>query len=348
MLGLSGRRKLAGGRHSRTGCKPVPQRAAARSSEMPLSSPIVLRLGTRGSLLARAQSGMVARWLEEKRPGLKVELVLFRTSGDQIADRPLHEFGGKGLFTKELEQALLAGSIDFAVHSFKDVPVTMPLVDQADLIIASVPAREDPRDVLVSPGGLQLSELARSARVGTGSLRRRSQLLAFRSDLNVESIRGNIDTRLRKCFSGEYDAVVLAMAGVKRAGLFDSKTMKPIDPAHLLPAPGQGALALQCRRDDAATAEILSLLNDPASSNSVLAERELVRLLEGDCHSPIAALAEPRENGLILRAAVGARDGNPPVITESAQMTSLDPLSLAQNVFSKLARQNVRKLLHGN
>lgn len=308
----------------------------------------ILRLGTRGSLLARAQSGMVARWLEEKHPGLKVELVLFRTSGDQIADRPLHEFGGKGLFTKELEQALLAGSIDFAVHSFKDVPVTMPLVDQSDLFIAAVPAREDPRDVLISPRGLQLSELPRSGRVGTGSLRRRSQLLAFRPDLNIEPIRGNIDTRLRKCIAGEYDAIVLAMAGVKRAGLFDSKTMKPIEPAELLPAAGQGALALQCRRDDGMTAQILAILDDPISAACVSAERELVRLLEGDCHSPIAALAEPHGNGFMLRAAVGGRDGNPPLIGASEQIASLDPVSLAQTVFSKLALQNARKLLHGN
>lgn len=312
------------------------------------SSSKTLRLGTRGSLLARAQSGMVAGWLEDKRPGLKVELVLFRTSGDQIADRPLHEIGGKGLFTKELEQALLAGSIDFAVHSFKDVPVTMPLVDSSDLLIAAVPAREDPRDVLVSPGRLELAELPQSARVGTGSLRRRAQLLAFRPDLKVESIRGNIDTRLRKCFAGEYDAVVLAMAGVKRAGLFDSTTMKPIDSAELLPAPAQGALALQCRRDDALTAEILASLNDATTFACVAAERELVRLLEGDCHSPIAALAEPKGNGLFLRAAVGTRDGDPPLTHASEQVSSFDSLSLAQSVFSKLDAQNVRKLLHGN
>lgn len=315
---------------------------------MPLSSPKVLRLGTRGSLLARAQSGMVAGWLEEKHPGLTVETVLFRTSGDQIADRPLHEIGGKGLFTKELEQALLAGSIDFAVHSFKDVPVTMPLVDPTDLIVAAVPEREDPRDVLVSRDGLQFAELPKAARVGTGSLRRRAQLLALRPDLNVESIRGNIDTRLRKCFSGEYDVAVLAMAGVKRAGLFDSKTMTPIQPAELLPAPGQGALALQCRQDDAATIEILSSVSDLATTACVSAERELVRLLEGDCHSPIAAFCERYEHGLLLRAAVGARNGNPPLITASKQIPSFDALLLAQTVFSNLDAQNVRRLLRGN
>jgi len=311
------------------------------------SPPRILRLGTRGSLLARSQSGLVARSLEERHPGLKVELVFFRTSGDQIADKPLHEFGGKGLFTKELEQALLAGTIDFAVHSFKDVPVTMPLVDQTDLIIAAIPEREDPGDVLVSRGGMKLADLGHSARVGTGSLRRRSQLLSLRPDLNIELIRGNIDTRLRKCLSGEYDAIVLAMAGLKRAGLFDSKTMAVFDPAELLPAPGQGALALQCRRDDEQTRHYLGALNDPVSADCVAAERELVRLLEGDCHSPIAALATRVGDGLILRAIVGTRDGNPPVIRASESGAVNDPLALAQLVFSRLCQQNVRNLLHG-
>ena len=306
--------------------------------KMPSSSSSILRLGTRGSLLARAQSGMVARRLEERHPGLKVELVLFRTSGDQIADRPLHEFGGKGLFTKELEQALLAGSIDFAVHSFKDVPVTMPLVEQDELIIAAVPEREDARDALISAGGLTIAQLPQGARVGTGSLRRRCQLLSLRSDLRIEPVRGNIDTRLRKCFSGEYDAIVLAMAGLKRAGMFDAAKMKPIDPSELLSAPGQGALALQCRRDDQRTREFLAALNDPVSSSCVSAEREVVRLLEGDCHSPIAALAEHADGSMKLRACVGGRDGTPPVISAFDAGQVQDPIALANAVHSKLAR----------
>jgi hydroxymethylbilane synthase len=311
------------------------------------SPPRILRLGTRGSLLARSQSGLIARSLEERHAGLKVELILFRTSGDQITDKPLHEFGGKGLFTKELEQALLAGSIDFAVHSFKDVPVTMPLVDQHDLVIAAVPAREDPRDVLVSRQGSEISQLPAGARVGTGSLRRRAQLLALRPDLHVEPIRGNIDTRLRKCFAGEFDAVVLAMAGLKRAGLFEPQKMKPIEPAELLPAPGQGALALQCRRDDSATMQLLAALNDPATKSCVAAERELVRILDGDCHSPIAALAEPAANGMTLRAVVGRKEGDPPVISASAFLPSVDFVSLAVETFAKLSRQNVWALLDG-
>jgi hydroxymethylbilane synthase len=301
-------------------------------------------------MLARAQSGLVAQSLERLHPGLEVELVLFRTSGDQIAERPLHEFGGKGLFTKELEQALLAGAIDFAVHSFKDVPVTMPLVDQADLVTAAVPAREDPRDVVVSGDGRALLDLPEAARVGTGSLRRRSQLLNLRPDLRVELIRGNIDTRLRKCRAGEYDAVVLALSGLKRSGLFDSATMSVIDPAQMLPAPGQGALSLQCRRDDQRTRGYLAALNDPVSAACVSAERALVRLLEGDCHSPIAALAEPvgEGEGVRFNAAVAARDGNPPVLW-AARSVQLPQLSAAAGeLFDELAAAGARQLLAGN
>jgi hydroxymethylbilane synthase len=199
-----------------------------------------LRLGTRGSLLARTQSMMVADLLERANPGVRVEMRIIRTTGDVVVDRPLHDVGGKGLFTKELEQALLAGEIDFAVHSFKDVPVTMPLVDQSDLLVAAVPAREDPRDVLVSRAAKYIEDLPQGARVGTGSLRRRCQLIQLRPDLLVEPVRGNIDTRMRKMQEGQYDAVVLALAGVKRTELFDPEFMNPIAPEQMLPAAGQG------------------------------------------------------------------------------------------------------------
>jgi hydroxymethylbilane synthase len=320
---------------------------ARRSTIMPESPPSLLRLGTRGSLLARAQSGLVAQSLEQLHPGLKVELVLFRTSGDQIAERPLHEFGGKGLFTKELEQALLAGAIDFAVHSFKDVPVTMPLVDQAALVTAAVPAREDPRDVLITADGRALLELPQGARIGTGSLRRRAQLLKLRPDLHVELIRGNIDTRLRKCRSGEYNAVVLAFAGLKRAGLFDIATMSVIDPGQVLPAPGQGALSLQCRREDSRTRDYLAVLNDPASAACVSAEREIVRRLEGDCHSPIAALAEITEQGVRFNAAVAARDGQPPVLRASRLVQLAQLPAATGDLFDELAAAGARQLLDG-
>jgi hydroxymethylbilane synthase len=304
-----------------------------------------LRLGTRGSLLARTQSMLVADALERAHPGLKVEMRIVKTTGDQITDRPLHDVGGKGLFTKELEQALLAGEIDLAVHSFKDVPVTMPLVDQAGLVIAAVPKREDPRDVLASRKGKRLEDLPAGARIGTGSLRRRCQILARRADVQVEPIRGNIDTRLKKMQEGHFDAVVLAMAGLRRTRLFEDAYMAPLDPETLLPAPGQGALALQCRREAQETQSLLAALNDESTAACVAAEREVVRALEGDCHSPIAALATIENGQLTLRAAVGARGGELPVIGASGVADRSDSQRAVAEVFQSLLRQGAQGLL---
>jgi len=305
-----------------------------------------LRLGTRGSLLAQAQSRMIAAELERTHPGLAVEMVIIRTTGDAIVDRPLHEVGGKGLFTKELEQQLLSGTIDFAVHSYKDVPVTMPLVDQTNLAVAATPKREDPRDLFVSESATSIKNLAIGAKIGTGSLRRRSQLLALRPDLQVEPVRGNVDTRLKKLRAGEFQAVVLALAGVLRATLFDATVMYPIDAAEMIPAPAQGALALQCRADDAHSRELLAALDDAETHQCVAAERELVRLLNGDCTSPIAALAEVSHGRLAMRAAVGARGGTPPVLYAEAESAVANPLGLAQTIFDILQHQDVTRLLH--
>ena len=240
-------------------------------------------------------------------------MVTISTVGDRITDRPLAEAGGKGLFTKELELALLAGEIDLAVHSMKDVPVTMPLVDQADLIIAAVPMREDARDVLVSRRGRSLAELPAGGTVATGSLRRKCQILQARPDLKILPLRGNIDTRLRKLESGESDAIVLALAGIKRIGRFDPSFMFPIETGELLPAAAQGALALQCRRGDAAVQAIVAVLHDETTARCVAAERLVVMKLEGDCHSPIAALATIDGAQLSLTAALGKSGGEPPV-----------------------------------
>lgn len=311
---------------------------------------MTLRLGTRGSLLARTQSQLVADALEQSHPSLTVALRIFKTTGDQVADRPLQEVGGKGLFTKELEVALLEGDIDFAVHSFKDVPVTMPLVDQTDLIVSAVPRREDPRDVLASRDGFRsINGLPRGAKVGTGSLRRRSQILAARPDLVVESIRGNIDTRLRKMQEGQYDAVVLAMAGLKRTGLFDNARMTPLEFDALLPAPGQGALALQCRKGDTKTRGLLGALDDAATATCVAAERELVWRLQGDCHSPIAAAATIDGATLTLRAAVAARGGEPPVVRAAAASgNAAERERVVEDVFRSLSDQGALRLLGGN
>lgn len=312
-----------------------------------LSSRNVLRLGTRGSMLAKAQSQQVASALETAWPGLRVELVTCVSTGDRIQDKPLHDLGGKGLFTKELEEALLRGEFDFAVHSLKDVPVTMPLVDTADLVITSVPKREDPRDLLVTTGARSIAELKQGAIVGTGSLRRKSQLLALRPDLGVEMIRGNIDTRLRKQRDGQYDAIVLALAGVRRAGLYDESFMSPIPPDDMLPAAGQGALALQCRRDATRVREILAKLDDPASRTCVELERAVVLALNGDCHSPIAALATIDGDTAHLRARVGGRGGSPRIISAAASGPVDSAHGLVVEVEMALKQQGAERLLSG-
>lgn len=305
-----------------------------------------LRLGARGSLLSRMQSQTVADALEKSHPGLAVELILIKTTGDQIADRPLHDAGGKGLFTKEIEEALIDNRIDLAVHSYKDVPVTMPLLDSAALVIAATPEREDPRDVLVCPRAQGITDLTQGARVGTGSLRRRAQLLAIRPDLSIELIRGNIDTRVKKLRAGDYDAIILALAGLRRSGIFDGQDMTPIDPDQLLPAAGQGALAVQCRRDDPATRAILAPLHDGETVACVNLERGVVQALEGDCHSPIAALATIEDGQLILRTVVAKAGGDLPVIRANATGPAGDPMPVLQSVIADLERQGVRNLLN--
>jgi hydroxymethylbilane synthase len=293
------------------------------------------------------QSQSILNALKSRHPALAIEMVLIQTTGDRITDKPLHDAGGKGLFTKEIELAMLAGQIDIAVHSYKDVPVTMPLVNQADLVIAAVPPREDPRDVLVSSQAKRISELKPGAKVGTGSLRRRCQILAQRPDAHVELIRGNIDTRLRKFRSGEFDAIFLALAGLQRCELFDPAEMTPLDFDQMLPAAGQGALALQCRRDDDNARQLLQSLHSPSDAACVDLERAVVAALGGDCHSPIAALATLGGNELSLKVAVGARDGNPPVIRAQAVGNKIDTAPLLKEVLASLDRQGAQTLLHG-
>lgn len=293
-------------------------------------------------MLARMQSQQTADALMAANPGLHVELVVLKTTGDQVVDRPLHEIGGKGLFTKELEIALLEGRIDFAVHSYKDVPVTMPLVDQSELTIAAVPMRKDPSDVLVSRVTTSIAALPRGAKVGTGSLRRRCMILDARPDVVIEMIRGNIDTRMKKIDSG-FDAVILAAAGLRRSGLFDAAICH-VTP-ELLPAPGQGALALQCRSRDQRTIESLRAIHHPATADCITAEREVVRLLAGDCHSPIGALATIAGEQATLQAVVGNRDGQPPVIRANRSSSQQRLHSLATEVYADLIAQGADSML---
>ncbi len=241
-----------------------------------------LRLGTRGSLLARTQSQQVADAITAA-SGVAVELVIIKTTGDRVQDRPLREVGGKGLFTKEIEDALIEGRVDFAVHSMKDMPTDNP----PELEIASVPERVDPRDVLI---GARLADLSEGAVVGTGSVRRQLQLRALRPDLVLKGIRGNVDTRIAKQQAGDYDAIVLAAAGLTRLGKQD-EISDALDVEAMIPAVGQGALALQCRRDDVATKAILDKIHHEPSAICVAAERAFLEAVSGGCSAPAACHA---------------------------------------------------------
>ncbi len=306
-----------------------------------------MRLGTRGSLLARRQSQLVAQTLERLHPGLKVELVVIQTSGDRIADRPLYEAGGKGLFIRELELALLEGRIDLAVHSYKDVPVTMPLVSQEHLTIAAVPPRAEPWDVLISRAGRSLDQLPPGTRIGTGSLRRKYQILAQFPALTIEPIRGNIDTRLKKYTDGQVDALILAKAGLERAKLYDESSMTPLPPERMLPAAGQGALALQCRADDRQTLDRVAVLHDPPTQQCVEAERGVVQGLRGDCTSPIAALAQVEGTQLWLRALVAGSGPDGQARTVRGEARADAPGNAAEAVVQSLLEQGAEALLHG-
>jgi hydroxymethylbilane synthase len=264
-----------------------------------------LRLATRASPLARAQSGLVARALE-RTLGVETELVVLTTSGDRIRDRSLAALGGKGLFVKELEEALLAQRADLAVHSAKDLPARLA----PGLALAAFPERADPRDALVGRrAGTTLASLPQGARVGTGSFRRASQLLLRRPDLSVVPLRGNVGTRLRKLEEEGLDAVLLACAGLARLGL-EERIDERLDPADMLPAVGQGTLALEVREDDPLRAE-LAALDDAPTRIALTAERAFLGGLGGDCTVPLAALAEPAAPGrLRLRGLLASPDGS--------------------------------------
>lgn len=262
-----------------------------------------LRIGTRGSALALWQAGWVKSRLEALRPGLTAEIVVIKTTGDKILDVPLARIGGKGLFLKEIEEALLAGSIDLAVHSLKDVPAEIP----EGLLLAAIPPREDPRDAFISRTAATLQALPRGARVGTSSLRRQAQILHLRPDLQVIPLRGNVETRLRKLDEGVYDAVILAAAGLHRMG-WPRRITAYCPPAEILPAIGQGALGMEARKDDAPTLALLGPLHDPETARCVLAERAFLRRLGGGCQVPIAGHAALHE-GFILEGLVASPDG---------------------------------------
>jgi hydroxymethylbilane synthase len=283
----------------------------------------VIRLGTRGSALALAQ----ARWVAERLPG-EAELVSITTAGD----RGSHD--DKSRFVKEIEEALLAGTVDLAVHSAKDVPGELP----AGLSIVGVPARADPRDALC--GAPSLDSLAEGAVVGTASVRRRAQLLALRPDLDVRELRGNVDTRLRRLAEGGFDAIVLARAGLERLGRGDEGAPLP----ELVPAPGQGCLALEARSDDDPTAEAVASLTDRAALTALTAERALVTALGATCNTPIGAHAEAAGEALRLTAFVGLPDGSH-WIRDELDGEAADPAGLGREVAARLEAAGAAELL---
>jgi hydroxymethylbilane synthase len=263
----------------------------------------MIRIATRRSPLAKWQANHVADLLRGREPGLEVRLHELVTKGDKILDVALARVGGKGLFVKEIEDALLAGDAEIAVHSMKDLPAVL-----ADgLVVGAVPEREDPRDALCSPRHKTLAALPRGAKVGTSSLRRAAQLKTLRPDLQIEMVRGNVETRLRKASEG-LDAVVLAYAGLRRLGLAEHAT-QVFEPSEMLPAVAQGALALEARAADAATLARLAPLDHAPTRQRVEAERGLLRRLEGGCQVPIAAHATVKDGRVMLRALVASLDG---------------------------------------
>jgi hydroxymethylbilane synthase len=263
-----------------------------------------IRIGTRGSKLALWQANWVKSALHKADPSCAVEIVPIKTKGDKILDVPLAKVGGKGLFVKEIEDALLSGHIDFAVHSMKDMPADLP----TGLCIGAIPEREDPRDVLISRNGTGLFELAPKAKVGTSSLRRKAQLLCARPDLVIVPLRGNLDTRLKKLDAENLDAIVLAAAGVIRLGL-KHRISQYLDQEIMLPAVGQGALCIEIRQHDPAIEAIASSLEHQPTKIAVTAERSFLHRLEGGCQIPIAAFGDITQDALTLSGLVASVDG---------------------------------------
>lgn len=291
----------------------------------------MLRIGTRGSALAVAQSGHVAATIISEL-GVHAELVTVQTLGD-VSSAAIAQIGGTGVFVTALRDALLADEVDLAVHSYKDLP-TAPA---PGLVIAAVPLREDPRDVLVARDGLTLGELPEGSRVGTGSPRRTAQLRGLGMGLSIVPIRGNVDTRIGKVRSGELDAVVLARAGLARLDRLDEAT-EVLDPIQLLPAPAQGALAIECRADDAELVALLKALDDDDSRIAVDAERALLAALEAGCTAPVGALGQVAEGDdgpeIYLRGLVAALDG-----TDAVRLSATGPTSEAVEVGRRLAAE---------
>ena len=297
-----------------------------------------MKLGTRGSALALWQANWTKSALEQRWPGLAVELVPIKTTGDKILDVPLAKIGGKGLFTKELDEALLDGRIDLAVHSLKDVPFQLP--DGIDF--GAIPEREDPRDAFVSRGA-KLQDLAATATIGTSSLRRQVQLRHRFPDLNLVTLRGNVDTRLRKLDAGEFDGIILAAAGLKRLG-HEARITQFLEDDIMISAVGQGALGIVCRASDAETRKKLAGLDHPPTRTAVTAERGLLRALGGSCQVPIGGKAKIHANGLTIKGLIASLDGKR-VISDELSGSTADPAALGMQLGQKLLAMGAGEIL---
>lgn len=299
----------------------------------------IVRIATRASELALWQSRHVAAALQAAWPGLVTELVPMTTAGDRILDRPLALIGGKGLFIKELEVAMLEGRADLAVHSMKDVPFELP----DELHIAAILRREDPRDVLLSANAQTLAALPQGCRVGTSSLRRRSQILSLRPDLQLLDLRGNVPTRLGRLHNGDYDAIVLAAAGLKRLGLYGD-TACTLDAAQMLPAVGQGAIGIECRRGDVDIETLLAPLHDETTACCVRAERAMNARLGGSCTVPVAGHAELSDGHVTLRGLVATVDGDD-IVRQTASGPAADALSIGDALGQALLAAGADRIL---
>ncbi len=299
-----------------------------------------IRVGARGSRLSLAQADGVMRKLTEAFPERIFRLEIIRTSGDRDRSSSLASMGGRGVFVKELERSLLDNGIDIAVHSAKDLPADLA----AGLILAAVPARETVEDALVSKGGLRLGELPPGARVATGSPRRRAQILRFRRDLQIVEVRGNIDTRLRKLTEAHFEALVIARAGLRRLEMED-RIAEVLPPRKFLPAPGQGALALECREDDGEILSLLEVVNHSESFHALEAERSLLRTLKAGCSVPVGAWARLEADHLVLDAAVYNPAGGGVVAVHRSIPADQSPVTLGRETALELIENGAEILL---
>ena len=299
-----------------------------------------IRIATRESQLALWQANEVSRLLSVHHPGIDVEIIGMTTEGDRFLQASLATAGGKGLFVKELEQCLLENQADIAVHSMKDVPYELP----ATLAIHSILQREDPRDAFVSNHYSTIDELPENSVVGTSSTRRECQLRAMRPDLSIQPLRGNVNTRLSKLDDGQYDAIILASAGLKRLG-FEQRIRQSIDINISIPAIGQGAIGIECRDEDRMTRDLLAPLHHHATALSVMAERGISSALSANCHLPIAAHAQQTANNMTLQALVGMPDGSK-MLRAQASGANNEAKNITQSVVAELMDQGATELIN--